>query len=195
MLLEHRRELVAQIRGELGVSDRPAGKASLLVLMGYPGVGKTHCARLLAARLGAAHIATDDLRSRLFVAPSYADEENRAVFGIAEALVDELLAEGHRVILDATNLIARNRAPAERVALARGAAVTYVLVTADEASTRMRLGERARERGTGDHSDADLGVYERMRSRGFEPPAAGYVELRNGEDLGEAIERVARLVE
>lgn len=194
-LLEHRRDLVAQIRREIGVPERSAGAASLLMLMGYPGVGKSYCARLLAARLGAAHVATDELRSRLFVAPSYADEENRAIFGIAQALVDELLAEGHRVVLDATNLIARNRAPIERVAGARGVAVTYVLVTADEESTHARLAERSRARAADDHSDADMRIYERMRARGFEPPPAGYVELRNGADVAEAIERVARAVE
>lgn len=194
-LLEHRPEVVAQIRTEIGVPEHPAGAAALVMLMGYPGVGKSHCARLLATRLGAAHVATDELRSRLFVAPSYADEENRAVFAIAEALVDGLLSEGHRVVLDATNLIARNRAPAERVALARGITVTYVLVTADEQSTHTRLAERSRQRAADDHSDADARVYERMRARGFEPPAAGYIELRNDAKVAEAIERVARAVE
>ena len=38
-------------------------------------------------------VPTDHLRSLLFIAASYADEENRAVFTVAEALVDE---HGHR---------------------------------------------------------------------------------------------------
>ena len=67
---------------------------------------------------GAAHVATDHLRNRLFIAATYADEENEAVFGIAEALVDQLLAEGHAVVLDATHLLARYRSPAEKVARA-----------------------------------------------------------------------------
>ena len=78
-LVAHRHALVAQMREEIGLPSLPAGRAALVMLMGLPGVGKSHCARLLAAQLGAAHVATDQLRSRLFVAASYAESENAAV--------------------------------------------------------------------------------------------------------------------
>jgi predicted kinase len=190
VLAEHSRELVAQLRVEIGVPARPNGHAALVMLMGFPGVGKTHCARLLAARVGAAHVATDHLRSRLFIAASYADEENRAVFAVAEALVEELLAEGHVVVLDATNLVAQHRAPMESVASRLGVSVLHVLVVADDTDTRARLAARVAQRSDGDHSDADVGIYDRMRRRGFEAPAE-LVELRNGPDLTSAIERIA----
>jgi predicted kinase len=194
LLAAHRRSITAQLREEIGAPAAPAGNAALVMLMGLPGVGKTHSARLLAAELGAAHIATDHLRSRLFIAPSYADEENAAVFGIAEALVDELLAERHIVVLDATHLVARNRARAESIARARGAALHHVLVTAEDAATRERLAARGRSRGDGDHSDADLGVYDRMRARAFEPPAGGYLEIHNGAGLGADVARVVAAI-
>jgi predicted kinase len=189
-LAEHSHELVAQLRAEIGVPSVPNGRPALVMLMGYPGAGKTHCARLLALRLGAAHVATDHLRSRLFIAASYADEENRAVFTLAEALVDELLADGHVVVLDATNLVARHRAPMEIVASRRGVTLTRVLVVADDADARARLAARAVSRGDGDHSDADVAVYERMRQRGFEAPAE-FLELRNGPDVASEIEGIA----
>ncbi len=192
-LREHSRELVTQLRAEIGVPERAKGRPALLMLMGLPGAGKTHCARLLSARLGAAHVATDQLRSRLFIAASYADEENRAVFTVAEALVDELLGEGHVVILDATNLMARYRAPIEVVASRRGVTPLRVLVVADDADARARLAARALARSEDDHSDADVGVYERMRHQGFEPPEQ-FVELRNGPTLVAEIERIAGLV-
>jgi predicted kinase len=189
-LVEHRGELVAQLRAEIGVPAIANGRPALVMLMGFPGAGKTHCARLLALRLGAAHVATDHLRSRLFIAASYADEENRAVFTLAEALVDELLAEGHVVVLDATNLVARYRAPMESVAGRRGVTLLHVLVVADDADARARLAARAVDRADGDHSDADVAVYERMRLRGFEAPDE-FVELRNGPDVAAEIERIA----
>ena len=103
--------LAQQLRTEIGsVPSSPHGGPALVVMMGLPGVGKSYCARLLCERLGAALVASDELRSRLFVAASYADEENRAIFAAIEALVDQLLAEGHRVVVDGTNLLARNRA-------------------------------------------------------------------------------------
>ncbi len=192
-LREHSRELVTQLRAEIGVPERAKGRPALLMLMGLPGAGKTHCARLLSARLGAAHVATDQLRSRLFIAASYADEENRAVFTVAEALVDELLGEGHVVILDATNLMARYRAPIEVVASRHGVTPLRVLVVADDADARARLAARALARSEDDHSDADVGVYERMRHQGFEPPEQ-FVELQNGPTLAAEIERIAGLV-
>jgi len=193
-LAAHRRALVAQLREEIGVPSTPAGPAALVMLMGLPGVGKSHCARILAARLGGAHVATDHLRSRLFIAPSYAVEENAAVFGIAEALVDELQGEGHVVVLDATHLVARYRAPAENVARSRRVPIHHVLVTADDAATRARLESRASERDADDHSDADVRVYERMRASAFEQPAGGYLEIRNGPNVADEVARVADLV-
>jgi predicted kinase len=193
-LAAHRRALVAQLREEIGVPAAPSGRAALVMLMGLPGVGKSHCARLLAAELGAAHVATDHIRSRLFIAASYADDENAAVFGIAEALIDELLGEAHTVVLDATHLVARYRAPAERVASARAVPIHHVLVTASDEETRARLADRSRDRAANDHSDADEGIYDRMRAREFEAPKGGYLEIHNGATLADEIARVARIV-
>src|SRR5205085_6943360 len=123
----HADVLAPQLRREIATVPQVAhGHPLLVVVMGLPGVGKSHAARLLCARLGAAHVASDELRSRLFIAASYAEEENRAVFAAAGALVDGLLAEGHRVVVDATNLVARNRAGTVDAARRRGVPVTYV---------------------------------------------------------------------
>jgi predicted kinase len=188
--------LAPQLRAEIAaVPATPHGQPALIVLMGLPGVGKSHCARLLCGRLGAAHVASDELRSRLFIAASYADEENRAVFAAATALVDALLGEGHRVVVDATNLIARNRAATVEAARRRGIPVTYVRVTASDDDARGRLASRRSGRATGDHSEADVPVYERMRAQPFEPPTEGFIELVNGPDLANGIDRVVAAVE
>lgn len=188
-------DLVAQLRHEVGAPAVPAGSPALVVLMGYPGVGKSHCARLLAARLGAAHIASDHLRSRLFIAPTYADAENATIFRCVDALVEGLLRERHRVIVDATNLLARYRAASVGAAERAGAPVVFIHVTADEAAIRGRLAQRRLARAADDHSDADERIYERMRDRPFEPPAEGHLELLNDGELAASIERVAREVE
>ena len=188
--------LAPQLRAEIAtVPATPHGRPVLVVVMGLPGVGKSHCARLLCARLGAAHVASDELRSRLFIAPSYADEENRAVFAAATALVDDLLGEGHRVVVDATNLIARNRARTIEVARRRGVPVTYVRITASEDDARARLASRRASRAAGDHSEADEPIYERMRAQPFEPPTEGFLELVNGPQLSQEIDRIVAAVE
>ncbi len=188
--------LAPQLRAEIAtVPATPHGTPALIVLMGLPGVGKSHCARLICGRLGAAHVASDELRSRLFIAASYADEENRAVFAAATALIDALLDEGHRVVVDATNLIARNRAGTVEVARRRGIPITYVRVTASDEDARGRLASRRSGRAPGDHSEADEPVYERMRTQPFEPPAEGFIELVNGPELAKEIDRIVAAVE
>jgi len=188
--------LAPQLRAEIAtVPATPHGRPALVVVMGLPGVGKSHCARLLCVRLGAAHVASDEVRSRLFIAASYADEENRAVFAAVTALVDGLLGEGHRVVVDATNLVARNRAGTIGVARRRGIPVTYVRVTSSDEDARARLRSRRAGRADGDHSEADEPIYERMRRQSFEPPAEGFLELTNGADLTGEIDRIVAAVE
>ncbi len=188
--------LAPQLRAEIAtVPTTPHGKPALIVVMGLPGVGKSHCARLLCGRLGAAHVASDELRSRLFIAASYADAENRAVFAAATALVDALLGEGHRVVVDATNLVARNRAGTVEAARRRGIPVTFLRVTSSDEDTRRRLASRRAGRAPGDHSEADEPIYERMRAQPFEPPADGFLELVNGPDLAREIDRIVAAVE
>ncbi len=188
--------LAPQLRAEIAtVPATPHGNPALIMVMGLPGVGKSHCARLLCGRLGAAHVASDELRSRLFIAASYADEENRAVFAAATALVDALLGEGHRVVVDATNLIARNRAGTVDAATRRGIPVTYVRIIASDEDVRGRLAARRAERAPRDHSDADEPIYERMRAQSFEPPAEGFLEIVNGPDLSREIDRIVAAVE
>ena len=186
-------ELVPVLRAEIPAPAEPHGAPVLVVLMGQPGVGKSHCARLLCHRLGAAHVASDQLRSRLFIAPSYAPEESGTIFRAANALLESLLGERHRVVLDATNLLARHRDASLSAARRRRVPIVHVRVTADESDTLARLAERRSARREGDHSDADESIYRKMTV--FEPPEGGHLELRNGPGLDAEIERVAREVE
>lgn len=186
-------DLVPVLRSEVPAPAVPRGAPAVVVLMGPPGVGKSHCARLLCARLGAAHVSSDHLRSRLFIAASYTPEESATVFRAADALLDLLLGEGHRVVLDATNLLARNRGAATETARRRRVPIVHVRIVADEREALDRLAARRRGRREGDHSDADEAIYRRMTA--FEPPEGGHLEIRNGPGLAAEIERVAQEVE
>jgi predicted kinase len=189
-------EIADQLRAEIAtIPAVPHGRPALVVIMGLPGAGKSHVARMLAARLGAAHVASDELRSRLFIAATYAEEENRAVFAVAGALLDALLAAGHRVVLDATNLRARNRERAMSIARQRGVPVVFVYVNASDADVRARLAARRTARAGDDHSDADERIYERMQSDGFEAPPEEYLTVTNGRDLASQIAAVVDAVE
>lgn len=195
MLAERVPEIVDGLLAEVARPAKPYGRPAMAVLMGFPGVGKTHCARLLAERLDAAHVASDHLRSQLFVAASYAGPENAAVFRILDALVGRLLEDGHRVIVDATHLSRLSRASTIGMAERYGAACAHVLITSDEGDALARLAERRRARAEYDRSDADERVYVAMRERGFEEPAEPYLTIRNGPDLASEIDGVSRTLE
>jgi predicted kinase len=187
-------DVVATLRAQVPAPAVPHGSPALVLMMGFPGVGKSHCARLLAARLTAAHVASDHLRSQLFVAASYAEEENAAVFRIVDGLVERLIEEGHRVVVDATHLRASARESMTALARRRAIPLAHVLVTADESEILARLGERGRARAADDRSDADERVYRLMRARGFEAPGE-HLTIRNGPDVGREVDRAARALE
>ena len=195
LLLDRAQDAALSLRSELDVPSVAYGRPAVAMLVGFPGVGKTHCARLLAARLGAAHVASDELRSRVFIAPSYGRDENAALFRLLDGLVDRLLEEGHRVIVDATHLRHDFRRSVEGLAARRGVPLTHVLVTSDEDATIARLAQRQRGRAAGDRSEADERVYRAMKDRGFEPPSVPYLTLRNGSDAEAEVARVARELE
>lgn len=187
-------DVAVTLRAAIPAPAVPHGSPALLLMMGLPGVGKSHCARLLARRLRAAHVASDHLRSQLFIAATYAAEENAALFRIVDGLVERLVDEGHRVIVDATHLRRLARESAESLARRRGLPIARVLVVADEAETLARLARRRAARAPDDRSDADERVYELMRARGFEEPRE-HLTLRNGAEVEGRIDAIARELE
>lgn len=193
-LAQNAAAVAATLRAAVTVPEAPHGAPAIVMLMGFPGVGKTHIARMLAVRLGAAHVSSDQIRSHLFVAPSYRREESETVFRMVDQLVGDLVAEGHRVIVDATHLRASQRASVARLARRRGVALTHVLVTAEEPAILERLASRRRERAPHDRSEADERVYAMMRDRGFEPPPR-YLTIRNGPGLEDEVARVGAMLE
>ncbi len=171
----------------------PSGCRALLVVMGLPASGKSHASRILAARLGAVVVATDALRRRLFVVPSYARAESRAVFALGHAMARALLAQRHTVIFDATNLRERDRRPLYALARDTAAGLVLVRVTAPEAVIHARLADRLARVSQLDQSEADRRVYEMMRER-YEEPSRPWLAIDGAADLEREIERVAEAV-
>ena len=168
------------------VADEPAAAATrrpcFVLLMGLPAPGKSHVAGLLAPRIDATVVATDTLRRRLFIAPSYSLDESSAVFALAHELARRLLTAGRVVIFDATNLRERDRAPLYAIARAASVPLLILRVIASEAAIRERLGVRAARVSASDASEADWSVYQMMRDR-YEEPSREYVTLDTGTDL------------
>lgn len=137
----------------------------LVILCGLPGTGKSHFARALIDRAPAFLWVNSDYCRKLLVSggtPDYSREEHQRVFAAMHALVAELLAAGHPVVFDATNLNEEVRRPLYAAAAGAGVAPLLIRFTASRSLTRQRLAEREQGIAEAAHSDAGWAVYQRM---------------------------------
>jgi predicted kinase len=191
-----RHEDVARILAEVRAyasrrqRPRPTGwRAALAVLVGLPASGKSRVAEELRRRTGALVLESDALRRLLFPRRSYSAAESRRLFAAIHGAIDELLAEGASVVLDATNLTEAERAPLYQIAERCAAKLILVQVTAPRSLARRRM---ARREATGvGRSEADLQVYERMRSQLEEVQRQHHV-VDTSQDIEPALAAIAK---
>ena len=138
------------------------GNPRLLMLAGLPGSGKSTFAKQLVSRQPFLVLESDRLRKTLVAEPQYIAEEHSRVFRSCHWLIDEFLAQGYPVMLDATNLSQRNRGPVMSIARKRSAPLAIAVVTAPTEVVRQRLADREAGLDPATWSDAGLAVYERM---------------------------------
>jgi hypothetical protein len=167
-------------------SERPG--VALILLSGLPGTGKTTFARALGERVELAHVESDAIRRGLAAEPTYSARESGMVFARVAAEARQALAEGRHALIDATNLTNRDRRRFVRLASETDARLIAVRLTAPEEVVRERLG------GPRDgHSQADMAVFEMMRSRPQPFPFPAIV-VDTRWDLEPAIAFVLRLI-
>ena len=143
---------------------------TLLLMVGYPGSGKTTAARLLASLTGATHLSSDALRLELFPQPTFTDEEHAAVYNELNARTEQLLREGKSVIYDAN--LNRYIYRAEKYELATRTNARPVAIWMEVSRERSR--ERASIRGHHHLVPKDETfetMFERVASA-IEPPTA-----------------------
>ena len=166
-----------------------APRPALVVLVGLPGSGKTHLARELSRRSGAAVLESDAIRRMLFRERRYSRWEHRRVFAAIHGAIDALLAAKALVIDDATNLAERERTPLYVMAERHGAALFVIHVVAADDVTHERLVQRTS--GEASNSEAGLSTYERMRRR-IEPISRPHRVINTAEDIGPALDALTK---
>ena len=162
---------------------------ALVVLVGLPASGKSRVAGELRERTGAVVLESDALRRLLFTQRTYSARESQQLFAAIHAAIDELLSEGGTVVLDATNLAEAERAPLRDMAARWDARLVFVQITAPDSLIRRRLANRSFDDVDG--SEANVRVYERMRSR-VEELRQPHHTVDTSQEIGPALAGIAK---
>jgi predicted kinase len=145
------------------------GQPRVVITFGLPGSGKTFASQQLLEREGAIRLRSDVERKRLFgLGPHddsraqgldlYGADANLRTYRHLFAVAGDLLRAGLPVVLDAAFLRRSERTQARDLARAVGVPMAILACEVPDAVTRARLASR-----TGDASEADLTVFERLR--------------------------------
>jgi len=139
--------------------------ATLIILGGLPGTGKTTIAKALAERVGAVHVRVDTIEQELVrqgvPRESLDDKGYRIAYGVA---VDNLRV-GRIVIADTVNPVEQSRAAWRAAATGDGAAFIEVELFCSDAATH-----RARVEGReGDIDGLCLPTWADVETREYEP--------------------------
>ncbi|HTU59598.1 MAG TPA: AAA family ATPase [Polyangiales bacterium] len=139
-------------------------RASLIVLAGLPGVGKTTVARLLARQAPAVHLRIDSIEQTLRRSPRLLGEVQEEGYFVAAALAGDNLRLGLSVIADAVNGVQEARALWREQALLTGAHLLEVeLVCTDVEAHRARVDGRS-----ADIAGLHLPSWHDVQARDFE---------------------------
>lgn len=118
----------------------------IIALAGLPGTGKTTVAALLAAELGASHLAVDDADAAMLAAGIDATQPTGlAAYVVIEQIARRQLEAGRPVVIDAVNDAPEARQQWRDLARATSTPLRWVEIhLADEAEHRRRLEQRVR---------------------------------------------------
>lgn len=166
-----------------------AGRPVLHVLSGLPGSGKTTLARLLAARLAAAHLRIDTIEQGLrdLCAVDVAGQG----YGLAYRVAADILRGGTGVVADSVNPIALTRQAWADVALAAGARhVDIQVICSDPQEHRRRVEDRV-----ADIPGLVQPTWAQVRERGYEAWTTQAVVLDTaGRTVGQSIDELLVLL-
>ena len=119
--------------------------ATLYMLFGYPGAGKTTTAKVLHELTGATHLSSDHLRSALFQEPTFTQAEHDEVYHQLDKTAEHLLATGHDVIYDANLNRLQHREEKYVICQRTGAKPLLLWLTTSREMAKSRASDSSRQ--------------------------------------------------
>ena len=146
--------------------------ASLIIITGLPGTGKTTIATALSERISAAHFNTDMLRTELGLRGQYDQETKAQVYAVLLDRARDTLRGGNTVIIDGTFYQAKLRYRFKQLATSEGISVHWIELWADTEVIRTRVSKKRA------YSEANFDVYQKIKAM-YEPIQDPHLHLRS----------------
>jgi len=182
---------VQRLTESLGQLPELVAEPVFIAVSGLPGTGKSYFCSRLAERLSFVILESDALRKAVFSSPSYSSEESSHLFRAVHLLIERLLKKGVCLILDATNLSERYREHLYSIADHLNVKLVLVRVEAPPWVVRERL--KARVENSGDKSDADWAVYQRMKPS-VQKICRNHYAVDTSRDITPVLDKIVREV-
>lgn len=160
----------------------------IILICGYPGVGKTTLANELGPLINAVILSTDKIRKELIDKPNYSEEEKKLIYNILLLIAKYLHNNGINCILDATF---NNQKAIEDIK--KGLNLTddqfkIIECICPEELVISRI--QKRKRG---YSDADVSIY-RMVKENYEPLKEKHITVDTSQSLKKIVAEVANRI-
>lgn len=160
----------------------------IILICGYPGVGKTTLANELGPLINAVILSTDKIRKELVYKPNYSEEEKKLIYNILLLIAKYLHNAGINCILDATF---NNQKAIEDIK--KGLNLTDDQFKIIECICPEELIiSRIKNRKKG-YSDADVSIY-RMIKENYEPIQEKHITVDTSQSLKKIVAEVANKI-
>jgi predicted kinase len=160
----------------------------IILICGYPGVGKTTLANELGPLINAVILSTDKIRKELIYKPNYSEEEKKLIYNILLLIAKYLHNSGINCILDAT--FKHQKAIDD---IKKGLNLTddqfkIVECICPEELIISRI--QNRKRG---YSDADVSIYRTIKEN-YEPIQEKHITVDTSQSLKKIVAEVANRI-
>jgi predicted kinase len=148
----------------------------IVIVCGFPGVGKTTFAKKLAPLINSTILSTYKIRKDLITSPTYKKKERKLIYDIMILLAKYLHSSGTNCILDATFNREDSRIEVKKKLGVQDNQFFVIECTCPENIIINRLKNRKN-----DYSDADIEIYQKMKKI-YEPIKGKHITIDTSLD-------------